>query len=213
MANLLQKVLVSATVGTVIGFSTILGAVSSASALTVESPEPESGPTKAISNIVFYLEDEGNITKLKIEDFSEESTSYNPENFLTDNGYSIDDVVAYTVKAGNNKDKDKESGMGPGEGELFILDNQFNESNLPKGATGTYPLNPTQADDTDPVEDNTSNNDNAGSEGSTSSSIVTTLPPQTNSSTQPVSVPEPGSIGAIAIFGLGGLLRKKKASS
>ena len=104
MANLLQKVLVSTTVGTVIGFSTILGAIDSASALTVDSPA-NNGKQKAISNVVLYLKNNsGEITKVKVDNFSNvpgEVKSYDSTALLQQ--YPNSEVVAYTVKAGNNK--------------------------------------------------------------------------------------------------------------
>jgi hypothetical protein len=237
IANLLQKVLVSTTVGTVIGFSSIFGAMSSAFALTIDSPEPDKGPTKDISNIVLYLKDtSGTISKVKIDSVSG-TKSYNVTNFLKDNNYSIDQVVAYTVKAGSHK-----SGMGDGEGELFNsegkpLDVKSNKDNLNKDgekADTTFNYNngkpvyiegdkPPKAGDNDTLEGEETISETkpeeqpAPNEEATSpspeSQFVVAAPSQTNSSSQPVKVPEPGSIAAIAIFGLGGLLRKKKASS
>ena len=102
VSNLLQKVLVSTTVGTVIGFSTIFGAVNSASAALVGSIQT---PVKqAISHVVFYLKDSsGNIAKVKVDNFSTISDNvkiYDPTGFLQ-NKYPNSEVVAYEVKAGN----------------------------------------------------------------------------------------------------------------
>jgi hypothetical protein len=277
MANLLQKVLVSSTVFTVIGFSTILGATSSAMAVIKENGNIGTPNGKGISNIVFYLEDASkNITKVKVEGFTNDPKEYNQQNILQQ--YEDQKLIAYTVKAGKNT-----SNMGPGEGELFVLDHQFDESNLPKGATGTYIKGEwsNDKDSNSEGQETTSNNDkisdnnegengrsnkekstsegeikksgnqgskNKGNQGDknpggknqgdttptkqepapTQSEDTTAPSEETSSDTQPgeptfvkaeepstkkVKVPEPGSIAAIAIFGLGGLLRKKKASS
>jgi len=75
----------------------------------------------AISNVVLYLRDaEGGITKVKIDDFDSGADVFDANNLdlygFVDANYSGSELVATTIKAGNNK-----SGMGPGEGELFIL--------------------------------------------------------------------------------------------
>lgn len=206
VSNLLQKVLVSTTVGTVIGFSTIFGAMNSAAALTIDSPTANNGKQKAISNVVLYLKgDSGEITKLKVDNFSNvpgEVKSYDSTALLQQ--YPGSEVVAYTVKAGNNT-----SDMGPGEGELVIVDQQFSRQDLPVGAAGIEReySQVSQIQLSQPEEQTTS------SQPEEQPPVVVPALSQTNSSTEPVSVPEPGSIAAIAIFGLGGLLRKKKASS
>lgn len=215
ITNLLQKVLVSTAVSTVIGFSTILGGANSASALTIDSPTGNNGKQKAISNIVLYLKDNsGEITKLKIDNFSNvpgEVKSYDSTGLLQQ--YPSSKVVAYTVKAGNNK-----SGMGPGEGELVIVDQQISRGNLPTGSANET----RQYSEVSQIQPSQQQSNPNQSQGSTTTSqqqppsplLVTLSPPNpTNSSTTRVSVPEPGSIAAIAIFGLGGLIRKKKISS
>lgn len=213
--NLFQKVIVSTAVGTVIGFSTILGAMNSASALTIDSPSVNRrGNTQDISNIVLYLKDNsGTISKVKIDSVSG-TTSYDATNFL-EQEYPDSEVVAYTVKAGNNK-----SGMGPGEGELFVLNEQFDENNLPRSAADeTYQysqvsqIQPKQEESTPNQPEDTTPTNEEPSSPEPKRKFLVTAPPQTNSSTEPVSVPEPGSIAAIAIFGLSGLLGKNKISS
>ncbi|NJN07832.1 MAG: hypothetical protein HC836_09450 [Richelia sp. RM2_1_2] len=200
--NLLQKVLVSTAVGTVIGFSTIIGTINSAAALTINSPSVnQRGQTQDISNIVLYLKDNsGTISKVKIDSVSG-TKSYDATNFLN-KYYPDSQVVAYTVKAGNNK-----SDMGPGEGELFVLNQQ---STLPKGAVNeTYQYSqvsqiqpsPQQPAPTPVVEE-------SDIQPGRNTYALAQEPP-----IEKVKVPEPGSIVAIAIFGIGGLLAKKKVSS
>ena len=65
ITNLLKKVLVYSTIGTVIGFSTILGAANSAAALIVESESTNNkGVIQDISHIVFYMKDSFRVVSL-----------------------------------------------------------------------------------------------------------------------------------------------------
>ncbi|MBF2018043.1 MAG: hypothetical protein IGS23_23190 [Rivularia sp. T60_A2020_040] len=210
--NLLQKVLVSTAVGTVIGFSAIIGTVNSAmAALTINSPSVNNkGQTQDISNIVLYLQDNsGTISKVKIDSVSG-TKSYDATNFLN-KYYPDSQVVAYTVKAGNNK-----SDMGPGEGDLFVLNQQ---STLPKGAANTTyqysqvsQIQPSaQAPAPTPVVQEPAPTpvvEEPDIQPGRNTYALAEEPP-----TEKVKVPEPGSIVAIAIFGIGGLVAKKKVSS
>ncbi len=223
VSNLLQKVLVSTTVGTAIGFSTIFGAISSAAALTVESESfNKNNKRQDISHIAFFIKDNsGSVTKVKIDGVSG-TTSYDATNFLK-TYYPDSEVVAYQVKASNEKSFVSLS-KGYSENNLPTKENsadktyQFsNVSNLPepKPQQSEQKPAPTQPEEkpapTQP-EDTTSSNEE--SQPSAPPKFVVAAPPaQTNSSTEPVSVPEPGSMAAIVIFGLGGLLGKKKISS
>jgi hypothetical protein len=227
ISNLLQKVLVSATVGTVIGFSTILGAMSSAAAFEGKIKTPVKN---AISHVVLYLQDgEGNISAVKIDNFSEvsdEIKEYDPSSFLdTKSGSKL---VAYEVKAGKekyptllsidelpkfkNKDiKEEQYAQFPNPQEDSTTDNQDQvEDTTPTKEQPTA----TEVEDTTPeIEDTIIPPDPLVTPTLPTPPTITIPSNQTNSSSQPVKVPEPGSIAAIAIFGLGGLFRKKKASS
>ena len=258
ISNLLQKVLVSSTVFTVIGFSSIFGAMNSAAALTVESESYKKGNQQDISHIAFFIKDNsGNVTKVKIDGVSG-ITSFDATNFLN-TYYGDSEVVAYQVKASTNKSfvalsegysennlpteensadithnyNKNVSRMTPTEEGGGKPDKENNEdkggkpgkeNNEDKGGKPGKENNENKANN----EDNTSDSEEqttssqpeeqpAPSEESSSpspeSKFVVAAPSQTNSSSQAVAVPEPGSIAAIAIFGLGGLLRKKKASS
>lgn len=74
-----------------------------------------------ISNIVMYLSDDsGDITKVKIDDWNNGATDLDDvdiSGFLSDY-YADQELVAVSIKAGNNHNKD----LGPGEGQLFLLD-------------------------------------------------------------------------------------------
>jgi Ca2+-binding RTX toxin-like protein len=87
----------------------------------------------AISNIVLYVADEnGEVTKVKIDDFSDGAEAVHDVNdldlagFVADN-YPGSDLLAMTVKAGNNHTPD----YGPGEGELLIVQSGVTEGDLP----------------------------------------------------------------------------------
>ncbi len=215
VSNLLQKVLVSTTVGTVVGFSTIFGAINSASALTVESESfNKKGKQQDISHIAFFIKDNsGNVTKVKIDGVSGGAKSYDATNFLK-TYYPDSEVVAYQVKASNEKSFVSLS-KGYSENNLPTKENSAdktyqysNVSNLPEPKPQQFEQKPAPTQ----TEDTTSSNEE--SQPSAPPKFVVAAPPaQTDSSTEPVSVPEPGSMAAIVIFGLGGLLGKKKISS
>lgn len=206
ISNLLQKVLVSSTVFTVIGFSTILGAIGSASALEVQSESfNKKGIQQDISHIAFFIKDNsGDVTKVKIDGVSGGAKSYDATNFLK-TYYPDSEVVAYQVKAATNK-------------SFVSLSEDYSEDNLPttrNSADVTYQYsNVSNLPEPEPqqAEEQPAPNEEATSPSPESQFVVAT-PSQTNSSSQPVPVPEPGSIAAIVIFGLGGLFGKKKASS
>ncbi|MBF0369089.1 MAG: hypothetical protein HQL52_06500 [Magnetococcales bacterium] len=91
----------------------------------------------AISNIVLYLQEEdGDFVKVKVDSFDEGSQEVFDADDLDLAGFVADefpgmDLVALTVKAGDNHPE----GYGPGEGELFILDQELSEADLPTGAS------------------------------------------------------------------------------
>lgn len=75
----------------------------------------------AISNVVFYLENtEGDITKVKVDGWDGgESDLDNVDYFtFTDENFGNSELIAVSIKAGNNHNGD----LGPGEGQLFMLD-------------------------------------------------------------------------------------------
>lgn len=75
----------------------------------------------AISNIVMYLSgDDGDITKVKIDGWDSGETDLDNVdlNHFLDDYYSGHELLAVSIKAGNNHNKD----LGPGEGQLFLLD-------------------------------------------------------------------------------------------
>lgn len=83
--------------------------------------DAKTGQAHAISNVVLYLDSGSDIVKVKIEGF--DGKVYDADNlalhdFVARN-YSGMELVALSIKAGNNK----AAGMGPGEGQLFALDN------------------------------------------------------------------------------------------
>ncbi|WP_417672312.1 Ig-like domain-containing protein [Roseibium sp.] len=75
----------------------------------------------AISNIVLYLQGpDGDFTKVKIDGWDNGESdldNVNLDAFLDDEFFDFD-LVAVSIKAGNNHNRD----LGPGEGQLFLLD-------------------------------------------------------------------------------------------
>lgn len=74
-----------------------------------------------ISNVVLYLQDdEGGILKVKIDGWSgvTDLDDVDLDVFLNDNDLTDYDLLAVSIKAGNNHNRD----LGPGEGQLFLLD-------------------------------------------------------------------------------------------
>ncbi|MBD2529563.1 hypothetical protein H6G97_08250 [Nostoc flagelliforme FACHB-838] len=260
MNSKFAKLLFPTVAGTVIGFSTILASFGTAFAL--QSTVITSPVKQAISNVVLYLQDSsGSFIKVKIDNFSAlpETKTYNPTSVLQK--YPSYTLVAYTVKAGNNKG----SGMGSGEGELVIIGSGIKQSQLPTYNTSdanTYQYKAVYSSSTvssSTTNTNTTSTSPAFSSDTTTSNSSTdkvststnTVSPETSASiqtstvsestvvssetggntqsppanespfissnnaqtTKPVSVPEPGTITAIALFGLGGLFTKKKLTS
>jgi hypothetical protein len=214
------------TLGTVIGFATLVSmmGVSFAQALTINSPNG-----KDISNVVLYVQTSSGITKVKIDNFSAgaSTTTYNPTTVLQQ--YPGSQLVAYTIKAGNNK-----SNMGPGEGELVILNSSLKQSQLPTGAaqssleyTEVLKLAQAETPKTDaPPQDDTISNDGSTNQDVPPKDVEQTetdkppvTPIETTTNTQPpsdttnkVTVPEPATVAALGIFGLGAILKSKKKS-
>ncbi len=193
ITNLLKKVLVYSTIGTVIGFSTILGAANSAAALIVESESTNNkGVIQDISHIVFYMKDNsGDITKVKIDGVSG-TTSYDATNFLKTE-YPDSQVLAYQVKASTFKSLN------------FVLDGYSSQDlpNLDKnGADKTYQYSQV-SNLPDPGLNQTNSNTSHNQQSNTQAGEPTYLGSQ-ESSTNKVTVPEPGTTAAIAIFALGG---------
>ncbi|MGY9006899.1 MAG: VCBS domain-containing protein [Alphaproteobacteria bacterium] len=78
------------------------------------------GHEQAISNIVLYLQDGDDITKVKIDNWDGgESDLDNVDlgNFL-DAFFADDELLAVSIKSGNNHNRD----LGPGEGQFYLLD-------------------------------------------------------------------------------------------
>lgn len=78
------------------------------------------GIDQDISNVVLYLSDGDEITKVKIDGWDNGETDLDNvdlDNFIDEyfGGY---DLIAASVKVGNNHNKD----LGPGEGQLFLID-------------------------------------------------------------------------------------------
>ena len=73
-----------------------------------------------ISNVVFYLrEDDGDLLKVKVDGWSgvTDLDSVNYGDFLSER-FGSADLLAVSIKAGNNHNAD----LGPGEGQLFLID-------------------------------------------------------------------------------------------
>lgn len=192
IANLLQKVLVPTAVGTVIGFTAIFGAANSAAAFEGKIETPVKN---AISHVVLYLQDgEGDISAVKIDNFSNVSDDikqYDPSSFLEQRPGET--LVAYEVKAGRDKYP-----------TLLTIDElpEFRNRDIEVEQYADFPNPP----------ENTSSSEGTTSNSNTQSGTPTYVNTQ-ESSTKKVKVPEPGSIAAIAIFGISGLIAKKKISS
>ncbi|MFC4349321.1 Ig-like domain-containing protein [Kordiimonas lipolytica] len=74
-----------------------------------------------ISNVVLYLDDgTGDVLKVKIDGWSGETDLDNVDlgSFMENYGYDDYELLAVSIKAGNNHNRD----LGPGEGQLFLLD-------------------------------------------------------------------------------------------
>ena len=104
-----------------------------------------------LSNVVLYVNNGGEIIKVKIDDISgggRDADQYPLHNFVEAH-YPGAELVAVAIKAGNNW-----PGVPThkGEGQLFILDNDATASSLPLSANydDTYPFN-TAFNGIDPV--------------------------------------------------------------
>ncbi|RCJ26480.1 hypothetical protein A6S26_13820 [Nostoc sp. ATCC 43529] len=234
MNSKINKFVLTTVAGSVVGFSIMLGSFETAFAsqsIIITSPVKQ-----AISNVVLYLQNSsGNIIKVKIDNFSavQETKTYDPTSVLQK--YSDYTLVAYTVKAGNNKLSD----MGSGEGELFIIPDSgiqqsqlptynttdqntyqykdvYSTSNISSSNTTTSTTTNNNISTTTSSVDNSVNTVNSETSGDIQSAPVnesTVVSYNNAETTKPVSVPEPGTITAIALFGLGSLFTKKKLTS
>ncbi|HEY9163764.1 MAG TPA: Ig-like domain-containing protein, partial [Magnetovibrio sp.] len=94
----------------------------------------------AISNIVMYLKgDTDDITKVKIDGWNGGETDLDNVdlNYFLANNFANYDVMAVSIKAGNNHNRD----LGPGEGQLFLIDGDSDidyvaGGDVPEGLTG-----------------------------------------------------------------------------
>ena len=80
----------------------------------------EKGVDQAISNIVLYLSNDDGIIKVKIDEWNDGESDldkYNLQAFL-DEEYVDYDLIAVSIKSGNNHNQD----LGPGEGQLYLMD-------------------------------------------------------------------------------------------
>lgn len=190
MNNKIAKFLFPTVAGAVISFSTILITTSSVLAQSTLITSPN---TSAISNVVLYLQDSsGNFIKVKVDNFSDvpkETTTYDPTSILQNySGYTL---VAYTVKAGNNKSK-----MGSGEGELFIIGSGIQQNQLPTYNTSdanTYQYKAVYSTSTvssSSTTTNTSNTSNTSSDTSSVDSSFNTVNSETSSNNQTSPVNE-----------------------
>ncbi|NVJ99870.1 MAG: cadherin-like domain-containing protein [Alphaproteobacteria bacterium] len=98
----------------------------------IGAPEPEDqdhfgtftnkkGVEQDISNVVLYLDDgSGDILKVKIDGWSGETDLDDVDlgSFMENMGYDEYELLAVSIKVGNNHNRD----LGPGEGQFFLLD-------------------------------------------------------------------------------------------
>ncbi|MEW5704181.1 MAG: Ig-like domain-containing protein [Pseudomonadota bacterium] len=78
------------------------------------------GVEQAISNVVLYLEGDDGIIKVKIDSWNGGETdldNVNLSSFL-EKEFADYELVAASIKAGNNHNRD----LGPGEGQFFLMD-------------------------------------------------------------------------------------------
>lgn len=79
------------------------------------------GQAQAISNVVFYLQsDDDEIVKVKVDGWNDGTTDLDHVNYgaFIDQHYAGYELLAVSIKAGNNHNAD----LGPGEGQLFLMD-------------------------------------------------------------------------------------------
>jgi hypothetical protein len=199
MNNKIAKLLFPTLTGAVISLSTVLVTTTSVFAQSTVITSPN---TRAISNVVLYLQDSsGNFIKVKVDNFSDvsdETKTYDPTNVLQK--YPNYTLAAYTVKAGNNK----ESGMGSGEGELVIVGSGIQQSQLPTYntsdantyqykavySTSTVSSSTTNTNTTNTSTVSSGNTTTSNTSNSNDSTTTTTVSSETGGSTQPSTVNE-----------------------
>ena len=78
------------------------------------------GVEQEISNVVLYLSDGDDITKVKIDGWDGGETDLDDVDLdaFLDAEFADYELIAASIKVGNNHNKD----LGPGEGQLFLLD-------------------------------------------------------------------------------------------
>lgn len=90
------------------------------------------GGSAAISNLVLYLDAGSDIVKVKIDNFSGSKAVYDADDLnlqgFVETHFQGMDLVAVSIKAGNNKT----AGLGSGEGQLFMLDGNTDVDYDPK---------------------------------------------------------------------------------
>ncbi len=93
------------------------------------------GQAQAISNVVFYLQDDdGEILKVKVDGWNGGISDLDDVNIgsFVDHYYDDYELLAVSIKAGNNHNAD----LGPGEGQLFLLDG---DEDIDYAAGGSVP--------------------------------------------------------------------------
>ncbi|GAB1544866.1 hypothetical protein NUACC21_75420 [Scytonema sp. NUACC21] len=231
----LARCLMPSLAGTVIGLATIISTIGSSVAavqsVTINAPDKYS-----ISHVVLFLQDSsGKISTVKIDKFAGGIMSYDPTKVLS--LYPNSQLVAYSVKAGNNQVD------GTSDALPVIIDSSVTMSQLninqkpieeylynkyPTGSTTIVAQTPPSSDTTTGTQTPPSSDTTTGTQTPPSSDITTgtQTPPTDNSYVEPsqpssnipnapktTQVPEPGTMAALALFGLGGLLAKKKVKS
>ncbi|MUG97600.1 hypothetical protein F7734_36890 [Scytonema sp. UIC 10036] len=229
-----SKFLLASTAGSVIGLATIISSISNSLA-AVQSVTINTPNTHSISHIVLFLQSpSGTISRVKIDGFPDGIMSYDPTKILSENSDSK--LIAYSVKAGNNKVGDTSDGkpvfIDKSLEGILLPTTQADQNNTPvydykKYPTGssTIPVASNPAPEPTAPESPTPDPEVSAPESPTPdpevSAPVASNPPSVNlESSQPDSgiphgskttqVPEPGAIAALAFFGLSGLLAKKK---
>ncbi|MFL9453928.1 hypothetical protein AB0758_22855 [Tolypothrix bouteillei VB521301_2] len=117
------KFLFASTAGSMIGLATIIASISSSVAavqtLAINAPDKYS-----ISHIVLFLQSpSGTISRVKIDNFPDGIMSYDPNKVLSQ--YPNTQLVAYSVKAGNNKFNETSDALP------VIIDSSVQMSQLP----------------------------------------------------------------------------------
>lgn len=94
------------------------------------------GQAQAISNVVFYLkDDDGEVMKVKVDGWNDGTTDLDDVKIgsFIDSHYEGYELLAVSIKAGNNHNVD----LGPGEGQLFLMDG---DEDIDYAAGGFAPL-------------------------------------------------------------------------